>query len=99
MGDNLNLGTNGEQARAEAQKVRDHLKAAGSAAADALRENASAAADAARERARGASDWARSRFADVQDTVRKRPQTATLWALGIGIVAGFVIGGLLRGRD
>lgn len=99
MSDNLNPGTNGEQVRAEAQKLRDHLKAAGSAAADALRDNASAAADAARARARGASEWARSRFEDVQDTVKRRPQTATLWALGIGIVAGFVLGGILRGRD
>jgi len=99
MADNMPPGSNGEQARAEAQKVRDHIKAAGSAAADALRENASAAADAARSSARSASDWARSRFEDLQGTVERRPQTATLWALGIGIVAGFLLGGILRGRD
>src|SRR5580658_10738233 len=50
---------NGDNVRAEAQRVRDHLRAAGSAASDAIRENASAAADAARARARGAGDWAR----------------------------------------
>src|SRR5580658_6762973 len=36
---------NGDKVRAEAQRVRDHLRAAGSAASDAIRENASAAAD------------------------------------------------------
>ncbi len=99
MADNVSPGSNGEQARAEAQKVRDHLKAAGSAAADALRENASAAADAARAGARNAGDWARSRLEDLRGTVERRPQTATLWALGIGVVAGLLVGSLLRGRD
>jgi hypothetical protein len=99
MADTTSPGSNGEQARAEAQKVRDHLKAAGSAAADALRDNASAAADAARSGARNAKDWARSRFQDLQGTVERRPQTATLWALGVGIVAGFLVGSILRGRD
>jgi hypothetical protein len=99
MADNMPPGSNGEQVRAETQKVRDHLKAASSAAADALRENASAAADAARSSARNASDWARSRLEDLQGTVERRPQTATLWALGIGVVAGFLLGSILRGRD
>lgn len=99
MADSMPPGSNGEQGRAETQKVRDHLKAAGSAAADAIRENASAAADAARSSARGASDWARSRFEDLQGTVARRPQSATLWALGIGVVAGFLLGSILRGRD
>jgi hypothetical protein len=99
MADNTSPGSNGDQVKAEAQKVRDHLKAAGSAAADAVRENAAAAAGAARAGARNAKDWARSRYEDLQGTVERRPQTATLWALGIGIVAGFVLGGILRGRD
>ncbi len=99
MADNMSPGSNGEQVRADAQKVRDHLRAAGSAAADAVRENASAAADAARSGARSAGDWARSRLEDLQGTVERRPRTATLWALGIGVVAGFLVGSLLRGRD
>ncbi|MGH8259561.1 MAG: hypothetical protein ACREUG_07710 [Steroidobacteraceae bacterium] len=103
-----NLGTsNGEQVRNETQKAREHVKAAGSAAADALRDNAStlrdnaaAAAEAARSGARGASDWARSRFEDLQGRVEERPQTAALWALGIGVVTGFLLGTILRGgRD
>jgi hypothetical protein len=99
MADNISPGSNGEQVKAEAQKVRDHLKAAGSAAADTIRENASAAAGAARSGARNAKEWARSRFEDLQDTVERRPQTATLWALGVGVVAGFLLGSILRGRD
>ena len=91
-----------EQARAEPPpRVRDHLKAAGSAAADALRDNASAAADAARTRARGARDWARGRFEDLQDRVESRPQSAAMWALGIGVIAGVLLGTLISrsGRD
>jgi hypothetical protein len=81
--------------------VRDHLKAAGSAAADAIRDNASAAADAARVRARGARDWARSRFEDLQDRVESRPQSAAMWALGIGLIVGVLLGTVItrNGRD
>ncbi len=103
MADNLSPGaSNGDQAKAEAelQRARDHLKAAGSAAADAIRENVSSAAEAARERARGAKDWARSRLTDLQGRVEERPQSTALWALGIGVVAGFLLGTLFRGgRD
>jgi hypothetical protein len=90
---------NGDNVRAEAQRVRDHLRAAGSAASDAIRDNASAAADAARARARGASAWARSRFSDLQDQVEQRPGTAAMWALGIGLIAGILLTSLVRSRD
>lgn len=101
MADNLSAGaSNGEQARAETQKAREHLKSAGSAAADSIRENASNAADTVRSKTRDATDWARSRFSDLQGRVEDRPQTAALWALGIGVVAGFLLGAILRGgRD
>jgi len=101
MADTFSVGgSNGEQARAETQKAGEHLKSAGRAAADTLRDNAAAAADAARTSARGAGDWARSRFEDLQGRVEERPQTAALWALGIGVVTGFLLGTLLRGgRD
>ena len=93
-------GSNGEQARAETQKASEHLRSAGRAAADTLRDNAAAAAEAARTSARGAGDWARTRFEDLQGRVEERPQTAALWALGIGVVAGFLLGTLLTGgRD
>lgn len=100
MADNLSGGSNGEQARAETQKAGEHLKSAGRAAADSIRDNAAAAAEAARSKAHDASEWARTRFADLQGRVEERPQTAALWALGIGIVTGFLLGTLLRsGRD
>ncbi|MGH8150804.1 MAG: hypothetical protein ACRETB_12645 [Steroidobacteraceae bacterium] len=96
--------SNGGEVKAEAPKVREHLKAAGAAAVEALRENASSAADTARSaaetarsRARGATDWARSRVSDLQDRVEKRPQSTALMALGIGVVAGFLLGAILRG--
>lgn len=88
---------NGGESKADAQSVRDHLKAAGSAAAEAIRENVTSATDAARTRARGASDWARSRLTDLQDQVRTRPQSSALYALGIGVAAGLLLGALMRG--
>jgi len=98
MNDSTNpAAANGGEAKVVAQRVRDHLKAAGSAAADAIRENVSSAKEAAQSRARGASDWARSRFTDIQGRVERRPQTTALLALGIGAAAGFLLGALMRG--
>lgn len=98
MNDNTNPPTsNGGEVKAEAQKVREHLRAAGSAAADAIRENVSSATEAARSRARGASDWARSRITDLQGRVERRPQTSALLALGIGVAVGFLVGVVVRG--
>jgi len=104
MADTLSGGSNGEQARVETQRAGEHLKSAGRAAADAgraasdtLRDNASAAAETARSRYRDASEWAQSRFHDLQGRVEERPQSAALWALGIGVVTGFLLGTLLRG--
>jgi ElaB/YqjD/DUF883 family membrane-anchored ribosome-binding protein len=111
MADILSGGSNGEQARVETQKAGEHLKSAGRAAADAgraaadagraagdtLRDNTSAAAEAARSRYRDASDWAQARFHDLQGRVEERPQSAAVWALGIGIVTGFLLGALIRG--
>jgi ElaB/YqjD/DUF883 family membrane-anchored ribosome-binding protein len=99
MADTIISPGNSDQVKKESRKVREHLRAAGSAAADAVRENAGAAADAARKRARGASDWARSRWSDLQGQVEEKPHTAALWALGIGVVAGILVSGLLRGHD
>jgi hypothetical protein len=105
MAENATPATsNGGEVKAEASRVRDHLKAAGTAAVDAIRENASSVAETARSatetarsRARGATDWARSRVSDIQERVEKRPQSAALMALGIGVVAGFLLGAILRG--
>ena len=52
-------------------------------------------------RARGAREWARGRFEDLQDRVESRPQSAAMWALGIGVIAGVLLGTLITrsGRD
>ncbi len=98
MADTTPGGSNGEQVRTEAQKARDHLKAAGAAAAEAVRENVSAAADSARAGARDATDWARSRITDLKGRIERQPQSAALWALGIGVVAGFLLATIVRPR-
>ena len=104
MADILSGGSNGEQARVETQRAGEHLKSAGRAAADAgrsatdsLRDNASAAAETARSRYRDASEWAQSRFHDLQGRVEERPQSAALWALGIGVIVGVLLGAVIRG--
>ncbi len=89
--------SDGGEAKTDGQRVRDHLKAARSAAADALRENVSSAAESARSNARGASEWARARVSALQDRVQTRPQSTALLALGIGVAAGFILGMLMRG--
>lgn len=98
MGDSIISPGNTEQVRKHTRKVGEHLRAAGSAAADAIRENAGAAAEAARKRARGAGDWARTRWSGLQGQVEEKPQTAAIWALGIGIVAGILVSSLFHGQ-
>jgi ElaB/YqjD/DUF883 family membrane-anchored ribosome-binding protein len=99
MADSIIAPGNSEQVKRETGKVRDHLRAAGSAAAGAIRENAGAAAQAARKRARGASDWARSRWSDLQGQVEEKPHSAAIWALGIGVVAGILVSTLFHGHE
>ncbi|HWG30539.1 MAG TPA: hypothetical protein VN676_08315 [Steroidobacteraceae bacterium] len=71
---------------ADVSDVKDHLRAAGEAAAEAAR----ARADQARE-------WATDRWSSLQERVEAQPYRATAWALGIGVVAGFLLAGLIRG--
>src|SRR6185437_9875943 len=71
---------------ADVSDVKDHLKAAGEAAADAAR----ARDDQARE-------WAQDRWSTLQERVEAQPYRATAWALGIGVVAGFLLANLIRG--
>jgi ElaB/YqjD/DUF883 family membrane-anchored ribosome-binding protein len=79
--------SNGHGAAANAEQVKEHLRAAKGAAAEALR-------GATRE----AQTWGRSRFADLQDRVEAEPYRAAAWALGIGFVAGVLITALARRR-
>ena len=78
-------GSNGKNT-ADVSEVKDHLRAAGEAAAEAAR----ARADQARE-------WASGQWSSLQERVEAQPYRATAWALGIGVVAGFLLAGLIRG--
>jgi hypothetical protein len=83
-------------AAGEAGRVRDHLKAASSAAGEQLRAAGQQAAGAMRGRAHQVEGWARSRMGDVQSRVEADPRTAALWALGLGVAVGVLLGALLR---
>ena len=91
--------TNGEQARQEFRGAKEHLKAAASAASENLRGRAQQYGDQARARAHDAGDWAKDQWTGLQGRVESQPQTAALWALGIGVVAGILLGAAFRGRD
>lgn len=100
MSDNtFGSAPNGEQIRQTISEAKDHLKAAGSAAGDAVRDRARTAGHRAKSRAREAGGWARTQWDGVQGRVEAQPRQATLWALGLGVVAGILIGSALRGRD
>jgi ElaB/YqjD/DUF883 family membrane-anchored ribosome-binding protein len=68
-------------------EVKEHLRAAGEAAASAAR----ARADQARE-------WAQGKWSGLQERVEAQPYRASVWALGIGVAAGFLLATLLRPR-
>jgi len=68
-------------------EVKEHLRAAGEAAASAAR----ARADQARE-------WAQDTWTGLQERVEAQPYRATAWALGIGVAAGFLLATFLRPR-
>jgi len=72
---------------ADVSDVKDHLRAAGEAAAEA-----------ARVRADQAREWAQDRWSSLQERVEAQPYRATAWALGIGVAAGFLLANLIRGR-
>jgi ElaB/YqjD/DUF883 family membrane-anchored ribosome-binding protein len=78
-------GSNGQNT-ADISDVKDHLRAA--------RE---AAALAARARADQAREWAQDRWSSLQERIEAEPYRATAWALGIGVVAGFLLAGVFRG--
>ncbi|HXR88959.1 MAG TPA: hypothetical protein VN750_01625 [Steroidobacteraceae bacterium] len=78
-------GSNGKNT-ADVADVKDHLRAAGEAAAEA-----------ARARAGQAREWASDQWSSLQERVEAQPYRATAWALGIGVVAGFLLAGLIRG--
>jgi ElaB/YqjD/DUF883 family membrane-anchored ribosome-binding protein len=90
--------TNGDFPKDTAQ-VKDHLRAAGDAAANAARNRASQAQDWARDRAGRAQDWARSQIGDVQQSIEAQPYKAAALALGIGLLAGVLLTTLASRRS
>jgi len=90
--------TNGEQVKQEFRGAKEHLKAAANAAGENIRGRAQAYGERAREQAGEAGNWAKSQLSGLQGRVESQPQTAALWALGIGVVAGILLGAAFR-RD
>jgi ElaB/YqjD/DUF883 family membrane-anchored ribosome-binding protein len=86
MNDNTAGGRNGDVGtRGNAEKVKEHLRAARDAAADTVRDST--------QQAKG---WTRDRVQSLQERVQAEPYRATAWALGIGFVAGVLITALAR---
>jgi ElaB/YqjD/DUF883 family membrane-anchored ribosome-binding protein len=79
-------GSNGKNT-ADLSEVKDHLKAAGEAAARSARSTAGQA-----------REWAQGRWSSLQERVEAQPYQATAWALGIGVAFGLLLSGLFRGR-
>jgi ElaB/YqjD/DUF883 family membrane-anchored ribosome-binding protein len=90
--------TNGESA-ADTAEVKEHLKAAGGAAASAARARASQAQEWAKTRASQAQDWAKGRLGDAQESIEAQPYKAAALALGIGLLAGILLTTLASRRS
>jgi ElaB/YqjD/DUF883 family membrane-anchored ribosome-binding protein len=86
----MNATTNGDYSGKTAE-VREHLRAAGDAAATAARARAARAQEWARHRATQAQDWARTQLGDVQHRIETQPYKAAALALGIGLLAGVLL--------
>jgi ElaB/YqjD/DUF883 family membrane-anchored ribosome-binding protein len=87
---NANATTTGEYS-GNAAEVKEHLRAAGGAAASAARTGAAQAQEWARTRTSQAQDWARSQLGDVQHRIETQPYKAAALALGIGLLAGVLM--------
>jgi ElaB/YqjD/DUF883 family membrane-anchored ribosome-binding protein len=83
----MNATTNGDSS-GETAEVKEHLRAAGGAAASA-----------ARARAAQAQEWARSQLGDVQQRIESQPYKAAALALGIGLLAGVLLTTLATRRS
>jgi ElaB/YqjD/DUF883 family membrane-anchored ribosome-binding protein len=91
--------TNGESSAADTAEVKEHLKAAGGAAANAARARAAQAQEWARTRASQAQDWAKGRLGDAQQSIEAQPYKAAALALGIGLLAGILLTTLASRRS
>jgi len=90
--------TNGDNS-ADTAEVKEHLRAAGDAAASAARARAARAQEWARDRASRAQDWAKDQMSDVQHRIETQPYKAAALALGIGLLAGILLTTLATRRS
>jgi ElaB/YqjD/DUF883 family membrane-anchored ribosome-binding protein len=89
--------TNGDSG--DTAEVKEHLRAAGDAAANAARARAARAQEWARKNASQAQDWAKGQLGDVQQRIRAQPYKAAALALGIGLLAGVLLTTLATRRS
>jgi ElaB/YqjD/DUF883 family membrane-anchored ribosome-binding protein len=87
---NMNATTNGDSSDDTAE-VKEHLRAAGGAAASAARARAAQAQEWARKSASQAQDWAKGQLGDVRQRIEAQPYKAAALALGIGLLAGVLL--------
>lgn len=90
--------TNGDSPHDTAE-IKEHLRAAGDAAANAARARAERAQEWARDRANRAQGWARDQWGDMQQRIETQPYKAAALALGIGLLAGVLLTTLATRRS
>lgn len=86
----MNATTNGDSSDDTAE-VKEHLRAAGGAAASTARARAAQAQEWARKSASQAQDWAKGQLGDVRHRIEAQPYKAAALALGIGLLAGVLL--------
>lgn len=66
--------------------------------AERVRQGVGQAVESVQESSEEALDYARDRYDDAQEMVRQRPSESVLVTFGVGLVAGLLVGLLLRRR-
>jgi len=66
--------------------------------AERVRQGVGQAVESVQESSEEALDYARERYDDAQEMVRQRPSESVLVTFGVGVVAGLLVGLLLRRR-
>ena len=95
----MNATTTNSDNSTDTAEVKEHLRAAGDAAASAARARAAQAQEWAKTRANQAQDWARSQLGDVQQRIEQQPYRAAALALGIGLLSGVLLTMLMSRRS
>ena len=97
-GGTMGATTNGDSS-GDTAEIKEHLRAAGDAAATAARARAARAQQWARERANRAQAWTRDQWGDMQQRIETQPYKAAALALGIGLLAGVLLTTLATRRS